>query len=162
MSRAKVPEFLGLKILTLWWISQQGKHHIWAGATAAAVARNNTDEVLEVRVYRNVAPEGQSDLVARVKPRQTKGIKATKFLDDTMDGGLARVIRVETQNGYVVCRLSAPDFIWNIKFTFEIVNGQFIVTRDRNDQRITTELIRTLPTTWLREFVRNITTREAD
>lgn len=105
---------------------------------------NNTDEVLEVKVYRNVAPEGQPDLEARVRPRQTKGIRATKFLDDTMDGGLARFIKVETQNGSVVCRLSAQDFIWNIKFTFEIVNGQFVVTGDRNDQRITTELIRTL------------------
>lgn len=106
---------------------------------------NNTDEVLQVMVYRNVAPEGQPGLVARVGPRQTKGIRATQFRDDTVVSGVPRLIRVETQNGSVVCTLSAQDFLSNIKFTFEIdIQGQFVVTGDCKDQRFTTGLIRTL------------------
>ncbi|KAM1018310.1 hypothetical protein FF1_039800 [Malus domestica] len=123
---------------------------------------NQTDEVLEVRVYRTGAPEGESDVVVCLKPHQHKGIRATKFLDDIMDGGRVRVIKVKIQNGPVGLTLSALDFIWNIKFTFGIdVNGLLVVTKDRNDQRFTTELIRILPTTWLREFVRSRTTRES-
>ncbi|KAM1469079.1 hypothetical protein TB2_039770 [Malus domestica] len=120
---------------------------------------NRTSWVLEIRVRRIGAPEGESYVALCLKPHQHKDIPATKFLDDSMDGHRARVIRVKRQNGPEFLNFSPEEFISNIKLTFEInAEGVFDVTKLRNDQRITTELTRILPTR-LREFVRSRTLR---